>query len=82
MPLFSFEHLRIANQTYVAHMLDAWTFGFQAFIASLAFFVHGIYPDAFPHTGGNFIKELNHDIQSKYAAMNSDTISHRVVFNE
>lgn len=72
MTLFDFEHLRMAKQTYFAHMRDAWTYGFRALTASLAFFAHGIYPDAFQHTGGNLTRALNYDIQSKYAAINNN----------
>jgi len=46
-------------------MMDAWKFASRSGLASVGFFVHGVFPFAFEHTGSGLVGELHSDIQEK-----------------
>ncbi len=71
----SFFHLTKANQDYVDHLMDAWSYSARALMASVAFFVHGLLPDWFQTTGSGLVRSLDSDIQEKLSQMNSEQAS-------
>jgi hypothetical protein len=60
-----FQHLLDYHQTYFSHLQDAWSFSARSLKASIAFFIHGLYPDIFVSTGSNEIKDLAKITQDK-----------------
>lgn len=64
-----FQHLKKAKQNYFEHLGDAWHYSMLSLMASIAFFVHGIYPDAFQFMGSNIIQTLDYDIRQKFRAI-------------
>lgn len=59
------EHLRVNNQGYFEHLSDAWSFAGRSGLATFGFFVHGILPFTFEHTGSGYIKQVNDEIKEK-----------------
>lgn len=59
------EHLRENDQNYFAHMKDAWMFSVKTFAASTAFFIHGVFPFAFKHTGSSLVNNVQTFIKKK-----------------
>ncbi len=69
------RHLRENDQGYFTHMSDAWSFAARSGLASLGFFVHGILPFTFEHSGSGRINKLNKDIEIKMSKHhNSPTV--------
>lgn len=52
------DHPHSVNETYAEHMGVAWGVGGQLFAASLACFVHGLFPFLFKTTGSRAIVRL------------------------
>lgn len=69
VPFFKSKHLTDVRQGYFEHMRDAWTYSFQSIIGGFAFFVHGLFPDAFVKTGSGYIAGVHATIQRKYAEL-------------
>lgn len=42
-----FLHLEEKNLSYFSHLIQAWNLSWKMFRASIACFIHGIYPDFF-----------------------------------
>lgn len=61
------RHLRENEQGYFEHMKDAWSFASRTGLASLGFFVHGILPFTFEHTGSSYVNEVQGEIKQKMA---------------
>ena len=59
------RHLVINHQGYFEHMRDSWGFASRTGLATLGFFVHGILPFTFEHTGSEIVNKLNTEIQAK-----------------
>lgn len=59
------RHLRENNQTYFQHLKDAWSYAGQSGLATLGFFVHGVFPFTFEHTGSGIIRKVDHSIKEK-----------------
>jgi hypothetical protein len=59
------RHPNSINETYVEHLCVAWRFGLKTFTASLACFVHGVFPFFFTSTGSSAIKRLHEDMQRR-----------------
>lgn len=55
--LNSISHIKENNTTYFVHMRRALSLSFKSIQASIALFVHAIYPNIFEYTGSNLIKE-------------------------
>lgn len=54
MKLFT-AHPRSIGETYLEHLLFASRFGFTMFRASLACFIHAVFPFVFERTGSNIM---------------------------
>jgi hypothetical protein len=59
------SHLTKSGQTYLEHLCDAWSYSIKAYIASCVFFIHGLIPDTFIHTGSAIINSITSDISEK-----------------
>ncbi len=59
------RHLDDNNQTYFEHIYDSWKYSFQSLKASLYFFIHGIVPCIFEHSGSDTIFKLSSVLDSK-----------------
>ena len=55
--LNSISHIKENNTTYFVHMRRALRVSFKSLQASIALFVHAMYPNIFEYTGSNLIKE-------------------------
>lgn len=55
--LNSISHIKENNTTYFVHMRRALSLSFKSLRASIALFVHAMYPNIFEYTGSNLIKE-------------------------
>lgn len=55
--LNSISHIKENNTTYFVHMRRALSLSFKSIQASIALFVHAMYPNIFEYTGSNLIKE-------------------------
>lgn len=75
----AFLHLTKANQDYVDHLMDAWSYSARAFAASVSFFVHGLVPDWLQTTGSELVSSLNFDIQKKLTEISKETSNEHVV---
>ena len=53
----SISHIKENNTTYFVHMRRALSVSFKSLQASIALFVHAIYPNILEYTGSNLIKE-------------------------
>lgn len=53
----SISHIKENNTTYFVHLRRALSLSFKSLQASIALFVHAIYPNIFEYTGSNLIKE-------------------------
>lgn len=51
------SHIKENNTTYFVHMRRALSLSFKSLQASIALFVHAMYPNIFEYTGSNLIKE-------------------------
>ena len=58
MELFT-KHPNSANLTYFGHMKVAFRHSFDSLIASVVFFIHGVFPFTFENTGGNIINHMS-----------------------
>jgi hypothetical protein len=52
------DHPAAVGETYFEHMGTAFTFAARLFGASIACFVHGLFPFLFPSTGSTMVKRL------------------------
>lgn len=55
--LNSISHIKEKNTTYFVHMRRALSLSFKTLQASIALFVHAMYPNIFEYTGSNLIKD-------------------------
>ena len=53
------DHPRSVGESYGAHRATAWGFGSRLFVASLAAFVHGLFPGLCKTTASQIVRELN-----------------------
>jgi hypothetical protein len=53
------EHPASVDETWAEHCGMAWSFGFRLLGASLACFLHGLFPFLFTTTGSSAIRELH-----------------------
>ena len=68
------RHLNEANQGYFEHLSDSWGYAAKTSLASLSFFVHGLLPFTFEHTGSDHLKAVHDKVASKLASMKKDDI--------
>ena len=54
------DHPRSVGESYGVHRATAWSFGSRLFVASLAAFVHGVFPGLCKTTASQIVRELNH----------------------
>jgi hypothetical protein len=71
------EHPASVGETYLEHMSVASSFGWSMFWASLACFVHAIFPFLFVRTGSGTIIAL-HDrmVRNRARVRAEETLSH------
>jgi len=55
--LNSISHIKENNTTYFVHMRRALSLSLKTLSASIALFIHAVYPNIFEYTGSNIIKE-------------------------
>ena len=67
------DHLTNSDLTYFGHMGDAFSFGVRSMIAAVTFFIHGVCPWAFTHSGSGQIGVLNRELSSRH-----DTLGQRL----
>jgi len=53
------QHPETVGETYIGHMGQAFSFGFEMLFCGLACLLHGFFPFLFVKTGSNAIKRLN-----------------------
>ena len=53
------DHPRSVGESYSAHRATAWWFGSRLFVASMAAFVHGLFPGVCKTTASRIVRELN-----------------------
>lgn len=58
MKLFT-QHPSSVNESYLQHLFMATIFGLKLLLASIACFLHAIFPFMFERTGSQVITELN-----------------------
>lgn len=63
------RHLRENNQGYFEHACDAWGYAGKSALASVSFFIHGIFPFTFEHTGSSHVNNIHQDIKAKMERM-------------
>lgn len=54
------EHLTKSKETYLSHLTFAFFAGFKLLWATIASFIHGIFPNLFPGTAAKTIIDLYH----------------------
>jgi len=59
------QHPSSVNETYFEHMRVAYSFSARLGFASLAAFIHAIFPFLFKTTASNLIKKLNAEITTR-----------------
>jgi hypothetical protein len=59
------RHLNENNQTYFEHLRDAWGYSLRSGLAMAFFFVHGLFPFTFEHTGSDLVKEIQDIVDEK-----------------
>jgi hypothetical protein len=64
MAIIRFRHLEKAGLTYSQHIKAAWGYARRAGAASVTFFVHGLWPDAFQYKGSQIITGLKKDLHA------------------
>ena len=55
--LNSISHIKENNTTYFVHMRRAFSLSLKTLQASIALFIHAVYPNIFEYTGSSLIKE-------------------------
>ncbi len=55
--LNSISHIKDNNTTYFVHIRRSLSLSFKSLQASIALFIHAIYPNIFEYTGSSLIKE-------------------------
>lgn len=63
--MFHIQHLQENNQSYFQHMKDAFSLAGKSFLATISFFVHGVFPMIFTHTGSDWICDCKNFIEEK-----------------
>lgn len=53
------EHPASVGENYVEHMGTSWSFAGRLFLASIACFLHGLFPFLCVKTGSSTIKDLH-----------------------
>ncbi len=53
------DHPASVGESYLAHMGQAFSFGFTMLFASIACILHGFFPFLFVKTGSNTIRRLH-----------------------
>lgn len=62
MPNWFSDHPTSVGETYFQHMGSAFSFAARLVAASMACFVHGLFPFFFVTTGSSTIKRLHQDM--------------------
>jgi hypothetical protein len=57
------DHPRSVGESYGAHCATAWSFGSRLLVASLAAFVHGVFPGLCKTTASGIVRELNRRLE-------------------
>jgi Family of unknown function (DUF6356) len=52
------NHLHKKNITYFKHLQQAWEISFKMGTASIACFIHGLFPDVFQTTATDIAKDI------------------------
>lgn len=56
---FSFtKHPKSVGETYLQHLLSAWSFSFRMLVGAVACFLHGLFPFVFLTTGSSTVAKL------------------------
>ena len=53
------EHPASVNETYLEHLVSAWSFAFRMISAGMACMLHGLFPFLFGTTGSSTICQLH-----------------------
>ena len=59
------EHPNEHNMTYCEHLRHSWYLSCYSGLASVAFFIHGLFPMTFTETGSEIITDLYNFIGHK-----------------
>ncbi len=59
------EHPNSVGETYLQHLLKAFSFGIKLMLMSLQAFIHGIFPWCFEHSVSDKIRNLNDVLQQR-----------------
>jgi Family of unknown function (DUF6356) len=57
------DHPRSVGESYGEHRATAWFFGGRLFVASLAAFIHGLFPGLCKTTASGIVRELNRRLE-------------------
>ena len=76
MPILEYftKHPNSANLSYFGHMKVAFGHSFGTLVASIVFFIHGIFPFTFENTGGNIVNDITSAINQVEAVRNKKMI--------
>jgi hypothetical protein len=74
--MVEFQHLKLASQTYVEHLSDAWSYALESMLAAIYFTIHGIIPDLFEHHGSDTLMRLHDKVSVKRRALQDNIQSH------
>ena len=59
------RHLREADQDFIPHLFDAYSYGGKSLEAAFYFFVHGLFPFLFEKSGSETIQYVDVMIKMK-----------------
>lgn len=52
------KHLKLVNENYFKHMMEAWLVSISFIIAGLICFIHSVFPFIFQTTASNMVKSI------------------------
>lgn len=52
------KHLKLVNENYFKHMVEAWLFSATFLLASLICFIHSFFPFLFKTTASKMVKKI------------------------
>ena len=52
------KHLKMVNENYLKHMLEAWLIAIVFFISGVIVFIHSVFPFIFQTTASTMVKNI------------------------
>lgn len=52
------KHLKLVNENYFKHMVEAWTVSITFIFAGIVCFIHSFFPFIFETTASNMVKSI------------------------